>query len=124
MRDRIGETAGPTHDRNRAVTKAVHLVEPARLVLRRHQESVARAFDPVRQRFVVAAEEPGATAEFCGEPREELFIVRFAGADYGNTNVVIREQLGQCVGEQVETFLRREPAHDAEQRNATLSWLQ
>ena len=42
------------HHRHRAVAQAVHLVEPARLEARGHQEDVGTRLDAVRQRLVVA----------------------------------------------------------------------
>ena len=51
---RVGQPAGATHDRHRAVAQAVHLVQAARLVARRHEEHVGAGLDPVRELVVVA----------------------------------------------------------------------
>ena len=53
-RSRTVSASPPTalHDRHRAVAQAVHLIQPARLEARRHQEDVGAAFDRVRQRLV------------------------------------------------------------------------
>ena len=61
--DRVGEAARAAHHRRRAVAQAVHLVEAARLVARRHEEEVGAGLDPVRQLLVVAAEVPGLARE-------------------------------------------------------------
>src|SRR5262245_12417301 len=52
--DRVGEPAGRSHDRRGTVAHAVHLVEAARLVARRHEIEIRAAFDQVRERLVVA----------------------------------------------------------------------
>ncbi len=48
------QPAGGVHERRRAVALAVHLVQPARLEARGHQEDIRARFDLVRQAFVVA----------------------------------------------------------------------
>src|SRR4029079_13609392 len=51
---RVFQPAGGADDRDVGVTQAVHLLEPARLVPRRHQEHVRPAFDEMRQALVEA----------------------------------------------------------------------
>src|SRR6185369_2210612 len=49
--DRVVETTRRPHDRNRAVTHAVHLIQTARLIQRRHEKHVSARFDLMGQRF-------------------------------------------------------------------------
>ena len=49
---RIREPAGRVDQRDRAVAQAVHLIQPARLEPRRHQEHVGAGLNEVRQRLV------------------------------------------------------------------------
>ena len=48
----VGQTPGPAHDRDRAVAHAEHLVQPAWLVAREHQDHVAAGFDHVEYEHV------------------------------------------------------------------------
>ena len=50
----VGQAADGVDDRHGAVAQAVHLVQPARLEPRRHQEDVGARLDQVRQRLVEA----------------------------------------------------------------------
>ena len=52
--DRVVQPAGVVHDRRGAVALAVHLVQPAGLEARRHEEDVGAGLDLVGQAFVVA----------------------------------------------------------------------
>ena len=58
----VGQASGPAHDGRGAVAQAVHLVQAAGLVAGWHQEEVGAGFDPVRERVVEAAVEPGAAS--------------------------------------------------------------
>ena len=49
--DGVVEPAGRAHDRQRAVALAVHLVEPARLEARGHEEEIAPGLDAVSERL-------------------------------------------------------------------------
>jgi len=50
----VVEAAGGADDRDRAVAQTIHLVQAARLEVRRHDEKIARSLDAMRQRLVVA----------------------------------------------------------------------
>src|SRR6202011_1351771 len=74
--DRVGEAPGTAHDGYRAVAQAVHLVEPARLVTRGHQEQIRRRLDPVRELFVISAVKRHAPGEAARERAQELLVLR------------------------------------------------
>src|SRR5258708_4481753 len=54
--DRVGEPAGRPHDGERAVAKAVELIQAARLEPRRHEEEIRSRLDAVRPGGVEADE--------------------------------------------------------------------
>ncbi len=102
---RVGEAAGLAHDRHGAVTQAVHLIEPARLVQRGHHEDVARPFDPdapadrcTRARNARGPDSPpaasGRTCSYFASPLPTTT----------NPNSRHLQQLGQRVEQQIEPF--------------------
>ena len=115
--DRIGESTGAAHDRHRAVAQAVHLVEPAGLVERGHEEQVARRLDPVRELLVVAALEHHPPREERAQPGEELLVLRLAAAECGARQLARTQHLGQRLEHQLDALLRGEAADDAGERH-------
>ena len=113
---RVRETAGPAHDRHRAVFQAVHLIEPARLVQRRHQEHVARRFDQMRELLAVAAMEHDAIREALLQAGEETFVARFAAAEHDQVRSRVAMISGSVVEQQIEALLHGQARHHAEQR--------
>src|ERR1017187_10016452 len=49
---RVIQTSGGAHNGNRAVTKAVHLVQPARLESGRQEKEIAARLDAMRQTLI------------------------------------------------------------------------
>ena len=92
---RVGQAADAAHHRHRAVAQAVHLVEPARLEPRRHQEDVGARLDQVRQRLVEADargdRDPGARRQ---RPPHVL-VARLAGAEHDERGVELRQLVGE-----------------------------
>ena len=62
----IRKTAGRTHDRHGSVAHAVHLVQAARFILRRHQKNIGAGFDEMRKPVVIAHSE-GSLPGICGD---------------------------------------------------------
>src|SRR6185369_7763754 len=110
------EAAGPAYDRHGAVAQAVHLVETARLVERRHEEHVGACFDQVREFVAVAPVEAHAIRKLLLEHAEELLVARLAITEHGEAQVVAAEQPWQHVEEQVEALLSGEARDDTDER--------
>src|SRR5690606_37001323 len=62
------------HDRHRPVAEAVHLVEPARLVARRHQEHVRPRFDQMGETVAESAVEDDLDGEIALQRVEVLLV--------------------------------------------------
>ena len=113
---RVQQPAHRRHDGRRAVGLAVHLVQPAGLEARRHQEGVGAGLDQVGQAFVEARASPppapgaraAASRSACCRPGSPLPSTTSWRAR--------REHARQRAEHQVDALLRREPAHHAEQQ--------
>ena len=89
--NRIRQPADAPDDRHGAVAHAVHLVEPARLESRRHQEDVGARLDEVRQPLVEADARADAVAVQGREPSPEVLVARLAGAEHDERRVEPRD---------------------------------
>src|SRR6185369_10110943 len=96
-----------------AIAQAVHLVESARLVARRHEEQVRAALDQMREGLVETAAEVDPVGMLRGQPGEEILIARLSGAEHDVARVEL-EQLGLGLLEEVEALLLGETRHDAD----------
>ena len=119
--DRVGQPAGRTNHRHRAVSQTVHLVQPTRLVLAGHQEHVGPGLDLVGQR----AGEIESHAIFCGNCSPEfieLFVVfRLAGAQsITHWTSCSCSPVLHHLDDQINAFLVAEPADQPDQRNVGL----
>ena len=75
----------------------------------------------MRQALIVAPEEPTRPIFAYSQCFFFFFLIfrnGLAGADDRNAHVVRLQEFRQCVGQQVEAFLQRQPADDAEQWHA------
>ena len=112
--DRVVEAARCADDRERAVLHRVHLVEPARLVQRRHQEEVAARFNDVAQ----LRREPDVGADAAGvlggQPVEEILGRGIAGPEHRHLHDHRVQRPRQGLLDQVEALLVREARHDPE----------
>src|SRR6266851_10175681 len=78
---RVVESAGDTHDGNRRVAQAVHLVQPARFVTRRHDKKIRPGLDAVGQPFVEADFDGDLPGEAPGQDLEGPFVMGRAAAE-------------------------------------------
>ncbi len=85
--DRVGKSARLAHDRHGAIAQAVHLVEAARFIQRRHHEHVASRFDEMRKLVVVAAREAHAPRIIGLQLLEEALVFRFATAEHDEPEI-------------------------------------
>src|ERR1041385_7951994 len=113
--DRVVEAAGRAHNRNRAVFEAVNLIEPARLIARRHQEHIGARFDLVRERVVETYGDADSLRVHGRELRNQLLIFLIAGPK-NNKLQVHAEKLVDNIEQEIDPFLIGQPRDDAEQR--------
>ena len=109
---RVGEAAGLVHDRHRAVAQAVHLVEAARLVARRHQEHVGAGLDQVRELVREAVVE----ADLARERAREL--ARTAVSNRGSP-LPSTTSWKPCAAQQLRQHARRAARSPSGRRAAT-----
>jgi len=120
--DGVGEAAGAVDDGRRPVAQAVHLVEPARLVPRRHQEQVAPCLDEVREGLAEGPLVRHLPRKGVGELREEALVFLLAGAEHHHLHRAPAERVREHVEAQVEALLPRHPRHHPHHRDAGDVW--
>ena len=76
--NRIVKPARSANHRYSAVARAVHLVQPARLKERRHQENICARFNPVRERLVEAFVDTYLLRRMVAHRLKEIFILACA----------------------------------------------
>ena len=114
--DRVDQPAGGVRHRRRAVALAVHLVQPAGLEARRHQEEIGARLDQVGELLV----EAGRHRDAAGMARGGAASAPSSSRSPLPEQRELRRQRGQLVGrggDQVDALLVREAADEAEQRH-------
>ena len=106
--DRVVQPARRAHHRNCAITQAVHLVQPARLEERRHQENVRAGLYAVRQRLVEALVNPDASRRVVAQALQEIFVLARARAQCDEERARVQHGPGGLFN-QVVALLARQP---------------
>ena len=115
---RVVQPAGGAHDRHRAVTQAVKLVQAARLEAGRHHKKIAAGLDAVRQAGVVADLHGDLFRVAPGQAAHRLLEQRIAAAQPGKLKRrPAAEQCLQRAEQNIDPLLIGETADVAEQRH-------
>ncbi len=117
MAYRIRETAGAPNHRDGPVPQAVHLIQSAGFVLRRHEKHIAARLDQMRQRLVMAVMKCHAARITPGQRFEERRVTLIAAAEHHQGDVARTENLGKRVEQQIDSLLGRQAGHHADQRH-------
>ena len=79
--DGVVQAAGGVDDGHGSVFEAVHLVQPAGLVARRHEEDIGAGFDLVREHLIEADVDGDLAGKRVRRERKQTFVVGLAGAE-------------------------------------------
>src|SRR5205085_8855036 len=106
--DRVVESACGAHQGDCAVAHRVHLIQPARLVERWHQEDVRARLDLVRERLVETFVDGDAVRRVVLERLQKIFVLALARPQRDEERARFENLTGDLLDE-VVTFLRDEP---------------
>src|ERR1035437_6830090 len=105
--DRIRKTSGVAYDRNRGVAQAVHLIQTAGLIARRHEKNIAARLDQMSQRFIVSGTKRHAARKKPCQSFEKRHIAWTAAPKHKKGKVPLLQQNGKCINKQIDALLFR-----------------
>src|SRR5260370_698558 len=109
---RVVQPPGSAQHRHGTVSHAVHLIQPARLVQRRHQEDVGAGFDLVRQWFAcIAFVNADALRRLIVPTLEEVLVFARTGSQ-GDKESAGVENAARSLSDQVITLLAYQTRND------------
>src|SRR5262245_12474829 len=111
----VGQPACSADHGYGAISQAVHLIETARLVFRRHKKDVSAGFDQVSA-AVIEFKTDAAFAGMTLNHRPEIAFRFFISAAEQHEMQIFREQVVQDADDKIETFL------DINARNHPQKW--
>src|SRR5215831_7615829 len=89
--DAVIEAAGCPHNRDGTIFKTIHLIQPTRLVPRRHEEHVGASFHLVSEGIVVGDFDGGAVRVGACERAEHVFVATVAGTEHHQAHVLAHQ---------------------------------
>src|SRR5262245_52849650 len=113
---RVIKPAGATHNGYRAVVKAVHLIQAARLKPRGHEKKIATRFNPMRERMIVS-DSHCDFARITSRKVLKCLLQRRRTAAQQYKLKVRRKHFGKGSEQKIAAFLVHQPADVAEQGN-------
>src|SRR5260370_9520162 len=113
--DAVVQSAAASHALHPTILHTVHLIQPRRLVARRHQEHMGAGLDLVRQRVVIRDLYAYATRISRRQRAEQIFILALTRSQY-HQHQVFAHQFVRPLCNKIEALLIRKARHDSDQR--------
>src|SRR5262245_47891917 len=113
--DRVVQSADAAHDRRGAIFQAVHLIQSARLISRRHQENVCAGFDLVRERVVISEIDADLGGHSVAHVLEIAHVTFGARTEQDEIRAGLQEA-PDGLRDQIDPFLRSQARDDRDHR--------
>src|SRR5215470_17776371 len=113
--DRVIQSADAAHDRRGAIFQAVHLIQSARLISRRHQENVCAGFDLVRERVVISEIDADLGGHRVAHVLEIAHVTFGARTEQDEIRAGLHEA-PDGLRDQIDPFLRSQARDDRDHR--------